>query len=69
MEVSNDITLKELFERIIVVETKLDGISERNNRVEKRFVHYVLLLGGLVIIDLLFTLLLVIEQIEWLKIV
>ena len=49
--VSGEITIKELYERVVAMETKLDEITKRGSRTEKRFVGYILVLGALILID------------------
>jgi len=48
-----EITLKEVFERIIVLETKFDAADNRNVGVRKLFRRYVFLLIILLILDIL----------------
>jgi hypothetical protein len=53
MSINTDgkITLKEVYERIIKLEGKMDGFSDRTSRTEKRFVAYLLVFGIILILN------------------
>lgn len=48
-----EITMLDLFTRIVTLEAKVDGISQRSSRTEKRFVGYLVLFGLVVSINAL----------------
>lgn len=52
------ITTKEIFERIIVLETKLDGTVTEGNKVRRQFRHYVYILLAIQMLDILITVIL-----------
>lgn len=52
MEPNSEITLKELFERMIKLETKFDEKTKSDNLVSKRFTYWAITISVLEIINL-----------------
>ena len=52
MNVENIITLKELFERLITIETKFDVLTGENLKTKKLFQIYVVLMVGLMLTNI-----------------
>lgn len=56
METQSNITLKEVYERVIVIEAKLDATSSGNVLTRRKFTQYVWWILFLLVVNLLATL-------------